>query len=139
MQVIIQVNYLAVFICGVVSIVIGAVWYSHIVFGRTWMDEGDKSEEELKKDFNPIKTYGISFLCNLFVAFALAQLLAHCGANTIAEGIRISFLCWLGFFIAPMLQNSLHEKKSVRLIFIDSGYHLINILFYGVILSGMST
>jgi hypothetical protein len=139
MQVIVQVNYLAVLICGVISIVFGAVWYSHIIFGRTWMDEIDKSEEELKKDMNPIKTYGIAFLCNLFIAFALAQLLAHCGANTIAEGIRISFLCWFGFFIAPMIENSLHERKSIKLIIIDSGYHLISILIYGIILSGMST
>jgi hypothetical protein len=138
MQVIVQVNYLAVFVCGVVSMIFGAVWYSHIIFGRTWMDEIDKSDEELKKELNPFKTYGLGFLFNMFIAFSLAQLLAHCGANTIAEGIRISFLCWFGFFVAPMLSNSLHEKKSIRLVLIDSGYHLINILFYGIILGGMS-
>lgn len=138
MPIIVQVNYWAVLVCAVISMIIGSVWYSHMLLGRTWMEEIDKSEEELKKEFNPLKTYGLAFLCNLFIAFSLAQLMAHSNATTVAAGIRLSFLCWFGFIVAPMVINSLFEGKSFKLLLIDSGHHLIVILVFGIILGAWS-
>lgn len=138
MPVILQVNYLAVLVCGVISMIIGFVWYSPILLGRTWMEEIDKSEEDLKKDFNPAKTYGIAFLCNLFIAFSLSQVMAHSNVSTVASGIRLSFLCWFGFILAPMIINSMFEGKSIKLLLVDSGHHLIVILIFGIILGAWS-
>jgi hypothetical protein len=118
--------------------IIGSVWYSPMLLGRTWMEEVDKSEDELKKEFNPLKTYGIAFLSNLFIAFSLAQLMAHSNATTVAAGIRLAFLCWFGFIVAPMVINSLFEGKSFKLILVDSGHHLIVILVFGIILGAWS-
>ncbi|MFA7228878.1 MAG: DUF1761 domain-containing protein [Melioribacteraceae bacterium] len=134
MPAILEVNYLAVLVCGIISMIIGFVWYSHILLGRIWMEEIDKSEDELKKDFNPVKTYGISFLCNLFIAFSLAQLMAHSNAVSVASGIRMAFLCWSGFILAPMIINAMLEGKSIKLLLVDSGHHLIVILVFGIIL-----
>jgi len=138
MTIIVQVNYLAVFVCAIVSMIIGSVWYSPMLLGRTWMEEVDKSEDELKKEFNPLKTYGIAFLSNLFIAFSLAQLMAHSNATTVAAGIRLAFLCWFGFIVAPMVINSLFEGKSFKLLLVDSGHHLIVILVFGIILGAWS-
>ncbi|MHB8907140.1 MAG: DUF1761 domain-containing protein [Melioribacteraceae bacterium] len=138
MSIIVQVNYLAVLVCAVISMIIGSVWYSPMLLGRTWMEEVDKSEDELKKEFNPLKTYGIAFLSNLFIAFSLAQLMAHSNATTVAAGIRLAFLCWFGFIVAPMVINSLFEGKSFKLILVDSGHHLIVILVFGIILGAWS-
>lgn len=134
MPVIVEVNYLAIFVCGIISLGISALWHSPLLLGRTWVDEGDKSEEELKKGRHSIKTYAISLLSNLFIAFSLAQLLASTGSSTMAEGIRLAFLCWIGFIVAPMFINSLFERKSFKLILVDSGYHLIAMIVYGIIL-----
>jgi hypothetical protein len=134
MPAILDVNYLAVFVCGAVSMIISFVWYSHILLGRIWMEEIDKSEDELKKDFNPVKTYGIAFLCNLFIAFSLAQVMAHSNATSVASGMRLAFLCWFGFILAPMVINSQLEGKSVKLLMVDAGHHLIVILVFGIIL-----
>ena len=134
MPVILQVNYWAVLVCGVVSMGIGGLWYSPNVLGRTWMDAVDKTEEELKKGFNPFKTFGLSFMGHLFIAYSLAQLMAHSNASTVSEGIRLSFLCWLGFIAAPMAINSLFEGRSKKLLLVDCGYHLIVILIFGIIL-----
>ena len=138
MSLLVEVNYWAVLTCGLISIMFGFVWYSPMLLGRAWMDEIEKSEDELKKDFNPIKTYGLSFLCNLFIAFSLAQLMAHSNAYTVAGGIRLAFLCWFGFIVAPMVINSLFEGKSFKLLLVDSGHHLIVILVFGVVLGAWS-
>ena len=129
-----QVNYWAVLVCGVIAMGVGSLWYSPILLGHTWMEALDKSEEELKKDFNPVKTFGLSFIGHLFIAYSLAQLMAHTNANTVSEGIRLSFLCWIGFIVAPMMINSLFEARSKKLLLVDTGYHLIVLLIFGVIL-----
>lgn len=135
-HVILDVNYWAVLICGLIAMGVGSLWYSPMLLGKMWMEGVDKSEEELQKEFNPIKSYGLSFISHLFIAYSLAQLLAHCNAGTVAEGIRMSFLCWIGFIVAPMVINSLFEGRSTKLVLVDSGYHLILLLLFGVILGG---
>jgi hypothetical protein len=134
MQLIVPVNYLAIFVCGVISVGLGVVWHSPIILGKTWLEEIERSDDELKKDFNPFRTHGLSFIGNLFIAYSLAQLLANCGVNTIIEGIRISFLCWIGFVLAPMFTNSLFQGRFTWMILVDSGYHLMVLLVFGVVL-----
>lgn len=134
MSLLVEINYWAVLTCGIISMIIGFVWYSPILMGRTWMEEIDKTEDEMKKGFNPFITYGLSFVCNLFIAFSLAQMMVHSNVNTVAGGIRLAFLCWIGFIVAPMVINSLFEGKSFKLLLIDSGHHLIVILVFGIVL-----
>jgi Na+/glutamate symporter len=45
----VDVNYLAILVCGVVFMVLGALWYSPILFGKKWMTFIGKSEEEIKE------------------------------------------------------------------------------------------
>lgn len=134
MSLLVEINYWAVLACGVISMIIGFVWYSPMLMGRTWMEEIEKTEADMKKGFNPFKTYGLAFICNLFIAFSLAQLMAHTDAFTVAGGIRLAFLCWFGFILAPMVINSLFEGKSFKLLLVDSGHHLIVILVFGIVL-----
>ncbi len=134
MSLLVEVNYWAVLACGVISMIIGFVWYSPMIMGRTWMEEIEKTEADMKKGFNTFKIYGLAFICNLFIAFSLAQLMAHTDAFTVAGGIRLAFLCWFGFILAPMVINSLFEGKSFKLLLVDSGHHLIVILVFGIVL-----
>ncbi len=135
MQIILQVNYWAVLVCGVLAMGIGSLWYSPILLGHAWMEALDKSEDELHKDFNPIKTYSLSFIGHLFIVYSLAQLMAHSNAISVADGIRLSFLCWMGFIAAPMAINTLFSSRSIKLLLVDSGYHLIVLLVSGIVLS----
>lgn len=128
------VNYWVILLCGVIGILLGWLWYSPFLFGKMWMDSIDKSDEELKRDFNPIKTFGLTFILNLFIAYVIARLMVFSNANTIQEGIRISFLCWLGFTFATNLINALFEKKELKLFLIDSGFHLVVITTFGTLL-----
>jgi hypothetical protein len=44
----ITINYLGILICGVLHQVLGALWYSPMLFGRPWLKAMGKSEEEVK-------------------------------------------------------------------------------------------
>ncbi|MBI5809539.1 MAG: DUF1761 domain-containing protein [Ignavibacteriales bacterium] len=129
-----SVNYLAVLFCGVIGVVLGWFWFSPFLFGKMWLDAIDRSDEEIKKNINPIKTFGLSFIANLVLAYVLARVMTFVNATTISEGIRIGFLCWIGFTLATNFINTLFEKRQLKLVILDAGYHLIVILTFGSIL-----
>ena len=74
----ISLNFLAIIVSGILAMPIGALWYGPL-FGRTWMKEVGYTEEDLKKDFNPGKTYGLAVVGHILMALILAYLFALTG------------------------------------------------------------
>jgi len=138
MQVFVHVNYIAVLFCGVISIVISLFWYSPMLLGKIWLDSIEKTEEEIEKELKSFKTYIFSFIGHILLAYALAQVMASTQSNTSAEGMRLGFLCWIGFTASTMLINYTFEGGSFKRFFIDGGYHLIVLLIFGLILGAWS-
>lgn len=129
----VDINYLAVLVCAIIAMPIGAVWYGPF-FGKAWMKEVGKTEEELKKDFNPGKTYGLAVVGHFFIALVVAYVLQLFGAGSVVDGVRIALTAWFGFVAAPMFINGLFHGTSNKLFSINSGYHLINLLVFAIIL-----
>jgi len=109
-----------------------------MLLGKIWLDSIEKTEEEIEKEFKSIKTYIFSFIGQILLAYALAQVMALIGANTTAEGMRLGFLCWFGFIASTMFTNHTFEGGSYKRFFVDSGYHLIVLLIFGFILGAWS-
>ena len=130
----VDINYLAVLVCSVVPMLIGFIWYGPL-FGKAWMAAVGKTEEEIKKDFNPAKTYGLTVVTNFVVAYVLARIMGYAGASTIVDGLMIALLCWLGFTAGTFYINDLFERKPSGLLLINIFYHLVVVLVYSVILS----
>ncbi len=61
----------------VASYLIGAVWYSPPVLGKTWMTSLGKTEEWWKKNRNRSVVFG--FLANLLTAFLLGVFVKSLG------------------------------------------------------------
>jgi hypothetical protein len=68
------------------------------------------------------------------MALVLAYLISLTNAQTISDGFRIAFSCWLGFIAATMFVNKLFSRKSFTLFFIDSAYQLVNMILFGMLL-----
>lgn len=130
----VDINYLAVLVCAVVPMLIGAVWYGPL-FGKAWMEAVGKTEEEIRKDFNPAKTYGLTVVANFVVAYVLARIMGYAGASFVIDGLMIALLCWLGFTAGTFYINNLFEAKPNKLLIINIFYHLVVVLVYSVILS----
>lgn len=55
-----EISWLATVVATALAFALGAVWYGPLL-GKAWMAEHDFSEEDLRRDFNPAKTYGPIF------------------------------------------------------------------------------
>lgn len=131
-----MVNYLAVLVAGIASVVVGFLWYGPL-FGRTWMklmNFSSKDMDDAKKK-GMAKKYVIMIINTLVMTYILALFLDFTSAVTLSRGILIAFLIWLGFIATITLGSVLWEGKSVKLYFINVIYNLVSIIISGIILT----
>lgn len=130
-----SVNYLAVLVCGIIAFAIGALWYSPVLFSKTWQKEAKLSEEDIK-GANMVQIFGTSLILMIVMILGLAVLLGMSGAErSFVQGFI--FGLWTGvFFIGTSYGvNLLYQRKSLKLWMIDSGYQILFLAISGGILS----
>lgn len=127
-----MVNYWAVLVAAVVSMVIGFLWYGPF-FGKQWM-KWSKAPKKKPKG-SAMARDSILGLINTFVMLAvLALLYMYVGVVTLAGGMWIAFLVWLGFVATTTMGTVLWEKKPFRLWLLNNVYSLLVLLISGAIL-----
>jgi hypothetical protein len=133
------INFVAVFVAAIATMVLGFLWYSPILFATPWMrlmgyDPNDKAKlAEMQKGAG--KIYGISFIASLVSAIVLAKIIDIASVNTILYGMKIGFAVWLGFAATVQLTGALFSKQPIKLFLINTGYQLVCYLAMGAILA----
>jgi hypothetical protein len=119
----------AVLVATLLAFVLGAVWYGPL-FGRAWMAEHGFTEESLKKDFDPAKTYGTTLLLALVAAYLFGLYIGPEPEPVLATvaGFAVG-VCWVTTSIAT---NYLFERRSGRLLLINGGYHAVRFGLIGL-------
>jgi len=134
-----SLNWLAILVAAISTMVVGFLWYSPVLFAKPWMkemgyDPNDKAKtEEMKKTAGP--AYGGSFVASLISAFTLALILHGLRAEDLHFGLMASFHIWLGFVATVQFTGALFTKQSMKLFGINTGYQLVCYLVMGVILT----
>jgi len=132
-----QVNWLAIFVAGLVPVVIGMLWYSPLLFGKKWMSLVGKTEEEIRKE-GPGKAYAQSLVTSMIIAFVLEYLLMYTGSFDMRAGMKLGFLVWIGFVATTSYASVLFESRPKGLYLINAGYNLVSLLIMGAIEGGMT-
>ena len=136
----VPINYLAVFIAGVISMAIGFVWYSPVLFGKQWMKYMGINEKNMKDmKTGMAKIYGISFVSTLIMAYVLAHANVFAGSYTNTTGVSLGLMSgfwnWIGFIAPIQLTEWLFGKKPFGLFLINTSYQLVSILAMGILLA----
>ena len=130
------VNYLAVLVAAIINMVIGAIWYSHSLFGKNWMElAGVRPEDAEKRAGGARRAYSWTFVASLLMAYALARILWYAGPQSAIGGGMIGLLAWLGFVATTVGANYLFEGRPCRLYAINTGYPLVSLIVMGAILA----
>lgn len=131
------INYWAVLGCAVFGMAVGMLWYSPVLFGKTWMKLSGCSEQDMagaKKSGGMIKTYVGAFLNGLLMSFVLAFFLDRVGTYDVAEGLIVAGMLWLGFIATVYFSAVLWERKPFALFLINAGHTLVFLAGSSVIL-----
>ncbi len=134
-------NMWAVLAGGVLAMIIGALWYSPLLFAKSWqMASGmteDKIKEAQKKGMG--KTYLAAFLAAIVLSYVLAAAVALAAMamgvpSTFGLGSQVGAWLWLGFIAVPFLNMVFWERKSWKLYWINSLNYLITLVLVGGLL-----
>jgi hypothetical protein len=126
------INHLAVFVCAILNLALGALWYSPILFYKGWLAETKLTEEQLAKQ-NPAKTYGLAFLFSLIISYNLAFFLGDSAIDAF-WGATAGFLAGFGWSTLIFAIIALFEQKSWKYIFINGGFITVYFTLIGFIL-----
>ncbi len=137
----VNINYLAVLVSAVVSMVLGSLWYGPL-FGKRWMALSGINPDMMndpKAKAAMGKSYSIMFVGSLLMSYVLAHAIVFASAYLKVEGIAAGLMAglwnWMGFIAPVTLGTVLWEGKSWKLWFLNNGYQLVYLLLAGVILS----
>ena len=126
-----SINYLAVLVAALAAYFFGALWYSSVLFGNTWLRALGKSKEELPSPTLPML---INFILTFITALGLALLIQGLGIITFLDGILIGLVVAIAFILTNTLSEYLYTGASMKLFWIHAGYRVIYILIMGAIL-----
>jgi hypothetical protein len=135
-----SINWLAVVICVVVSMISGTLWYNPKTFFPVWWKGIGKTGEPGMGggDSSMGLTWGLVVLGSIVQVIFFAVFLNALGANTLASGVSTGFWLWLGFIAPTYLVNKLFADQFPKVWAIEVGNHLLNFLIFGAILGSLS-
>ena len=126
-----NVNWIAVLACGVSSLALGGIWYSPLLFGKTWQRLAGVSDEQAKGG-NMAMIFGLTFVLSLIAAYVFGMFLGT--SMPLAGAVGAGFaagLCWVG---ASLGIDYLFERRPLGLWLVNGGYHTLQFTLFGLIL-----
>ena len=129
-----MVNFLAVVVAALASMVVGSLWYGPL-FGKTWMQLMHLTQRDLvaAKKKGMTHNYILAFMGSLLTAYVLSWAVGSLGMG-MKTGIFIAFWVWLGFFAPQLISSVLWEGKSWKLYALKVTHALVMLLVMGAIL-----
>lgn len=127
-----NINFIAVLVAGVASWVIGAFWYSPLLFSKRWQKELGFSDEYLANANMPV-IFGSSLVLMLIMALGLAGMIQD-GNSDLMSGLKTGILTGLFFSATSVGINYLYQRKSIVLWLIDALYQIVFLGVSGAIL-----
>ena len=154
-----EINFLALLLAALSTLVVGFIWYNPKVFGGIWMRESGMTEDKMKGS-NMVMIFGLSIVYAFLIAFFLQTVTIHqFGAlgmvggdatkanpsftafmadygdafRTFKHGAFHGFLAGL-FVIFPVIgTNALYEKRSFKYVMVTSGFWIVCFMIMGAI------
>lgn len=127
-----SLNPLALLAAATLAFLLGAVWYSPILFGRRWQGETGLTDDKIDKR-GVAKVFALSWLAMLVMAVNLAAFLG--GKATVGFGLAAGAATGIGWVAMAFAVNDLFERRSVALWLINAGYHTVALTLMGGLLA----
>jgi hypothetical protein len=127
-----HINHWAVLVCAAANLLLGAIWYSPLLFYKAWQAENKLTDEQLKA-INPAKVYGTTFVLSLIMSYNMAFFLGD-NKTDMAWGTAAGFLAGFGWASLIFVVIGLFEQRTWRYMLINGGFITVYFTLIGFIL-----
>ncbi len=125
-----EISWLPTLVATALAFALGAPWYGPL-FGKSWMAEHGFSEEQLTRNFNPAKTYGLTAVLAVLSSSVFGIFLGLLGERSPLFAVGFGFSVGSFWVAASIGTNYLFEGSSLRLFLINGGYHVVRFTLMG--------
>ena len=126
---------LKIFAAGVVSALIGFVWYHPRVFGGAWMRLSGITPESVEKGQRRIHINVLAAVtASMLAAYTMNYLFSFAAIYEIHRAVLFACILWIGFVAPAFLGVVLWDQKPVALYLINSLYWLVSLAAMSVII-----
>jgi hypothetical protein len=131
-----EINWVAVLLAAVSSMVVGAVWYAKPVFGRRWMRLTGLTDETLRGTavLPLIITFVVSFLTAAVLAGSAALAQHFYEGSFLLNAVLTSVILWIGFTAARMITHDLFERRNSSLTVLNLAHELVTVVVMGLVI-----
>ena len=126
-----DINWLAVIVAAVASMVIGYVYYHPSVLGKRW-------QQLMGRDMTGAQgaamSYAYTGVAALVAAFVVAQFVHWSDSYTLVDGAFLGAVGWLGFTATASFSDYVFSGRPWALWSIQNGYQVISFAVMGAII-----
>ena len=127
-----DLNWLAVLVGAVAYWLVGALWYSPVLFGKKW---GAITGITAENAGSPVATYLGSLVVMFLQVTAVAFIAQAIGVTELVDGLELGLGISVGFCALQLVLNQLYEKRSRELLAINAGYAIVGLTIASVIVT----
>jgi hypothetical protein len=130
-------NWLAVIAGAVVYFVLGALWYSQMLFAKAWQRSIGWDESRTPPQQSAM-TYVVPLVAYIVMAIAVGLLAAATGSDTLTEGLVLGLVVGVGLSLAHTFVDASFDPNKPEpwtWFAINGGYHTIGLILVAVIVA----
>lgn len=128
------VNWLAVLVAAIATVVVGGLWYAPFAFGKMWQRALGKTDAELdamRKRAAP--GYALAIVGSIVTAYVVAITVKWAGATTATDAILVAVIAWAGYIVSQTMVGTIFEGRSWTLFMINTTNQLVNLVVMALV------
>lgn len=130
-----DINWLAVILATISTMVVGSIWYTPKVFGNYWMRVAKVHPGEAKSAVAPIlTTLVVSFISAWVLAGATFLAFEFYGGSYLVNALLTALILWGGFTAARFITHDAFEGRPAGLTILNCAHELVTFLVMALII-----
>lgn len=134
----VQVNWLAITLATISSMVVGTIWYAKPVFGTAWIKLARIDEKNMA---NSGVAIGLTFVVSFITAFVLAHVSylsnAYFHNSFLQDALTTGFWLWLGLVAARFITHDAFENRPRKLTLMNISHEFVTVMVMVLIIGLM--
>jgi hypothetical protein len=130
-----DINYWAVILATLSTMVVGSIWYTPKVFGKYWMKTSGVTPSGKASDaVGPIVvTVIVSFITAWVLAGAVFIAWKFYGGSFFVNALVTGIMLWAGFTAARFITHDAFDKRPSGLTILNIAHELVTVVIMAII------
>lgn len=131
-----EINYWAVLIVTVLSMGLGALWYSPVMFLNRWarLARIDLDKKDAPVVIPMMVAFAVTFLTAWVLAGSVAIAWHFYGGAYFGSAVVTALTLWAGFTAARFITHDVFEGRPSQLTVLNIGFELATILIMAIVI-----